>query len=399
MAEIFFSAFAQPAPPHEVDAEQWRRAVERARLHKCAPLFAQRLEALGMIGSVPREEKQRLAEERRATAVANLRGRQQLHELGAKLGGVRLIALKGACLARTAYPDLSLRPMADLDVLARPGDLAAARAALLALGYSQKAGTPDTWKGKHEEPPFKREGALPIELHNSLLDEGHPFSIDAEALWQRARAAGDVPGLWYLAPEDQFLHVCLHAAFHHELSLGLYAFLDLRAMAERCAIDWDGVLARAKAWKAERCAYLALRVSERATGAVFPATFMAALRPPGFSERLVDAALTVVRSKPDRRPDPAVFLADFLAHLRRKGWRAMGRAVRRRFLLPIEQRPRWPGSPQPSWRRQISPLVVGTAGLVASRDAREALRARLAGVRLSRWMAEAREDGQGAGTV
>ena len=52
--------------------------------------------------------------------------------------GVTPILFKGAALAYTAYPDPACRPMDDLDLWIDPEAMAAARAALCAIGYRER---------------------------------------------------------------------------------------------------------------------------------------------------------------------------------------------------------------------------------------------------------------------
>ncbi len=55
-----------------------------------------------------------------------------------------------------------------------------------------------------------------VEVHWTLLKEDEPFTIDADALWERAVPAriANLDALALLL-EDLVLHLCLHLAYQH----------------------------------------------------------------------------------------------------------------------------------------------------------------------------------------
>jgi hypothetical protein len=130
-AAVLFRVFgsdtsAQDVATESLDPAVWPVTVTSAVLHQCAPMFRERLRERHLLHELPQNVQAQLTQLTRETAARNLRGTHQLQELTARLSGRSpLIALKGACLARTCYRDVSLRPMLDLDVLAKEADLAA----------------------------------------------------------------------------------------------------------------------------------------------------------------------------------------------------------------------------------------------------------------------------------
>src|SRR5260370_40743738 len=79
-----------------------------------------------------------LASPRQITAVRNLRRLAQLREIRTALAAqnIPIVALKGIVLAFLAYPDPSLRPMNDIDLLLDEKHLDSAVRILRNLGYS-----------------------------------------------------------------------------------------------------------------------------------------------------------------------------------------------------------------------------------------------------------------------
>jgi hypothetical protein len=351
-------------------------------------MFRERLRERHLLDELPQKVQAQLTQLTRETAARNLRGTYQLQELAARLSGLSpLIALKGACLVHTCYRDVSLRPMVDLDVLAKESDLAAVREALRSLGYEQSPRAQPAAHA-HHEAPYVRRGLLNIELHRSLLGDPDPFSIDPEGLWARAVPAAGRPGLFYLCQEDQLLHVCLHAGYHHQLNIGLYAFIDIAASVRSPDLDWQRVIGRARQWKAERCLFLMLEMARTLVGAEVPREVLNELRPGDFADDIARMALSAVYNKRANGYEPNAFLSQMITHLVMEGgWRSIPGQIRRRLLRRPEMRTRWPNSAHaPTWYGQLAPLVSGLLGLAARRPDREHLLGRLNGARARRWM-------------
>jgi len=395
MSEALFDVFAagaaaQAGALHGFESVDWLRAVQDTARHQCAPMFGRRLRELGILDRVPAEERQRLIGLARTTAVRNLGSTLQLRELTDRLLGTPMIALKGACLARTCYRDLSLRPMLDLDLFAQVSDLDFVRGVLAQLGYRQSQRVAPETNPMHD-PPYFKPGSIPIELHRSILDRNDLFCIDHEALWSRAVPAGDIAGLSYLGAEDRLLHVCLHAGYHHQLDIGLYAFIDIAMIVRGTALDWRTFVDRAREWRAERCVFLTLEMARVLVGAEVPAEVLAALRPADFDSDILRAAIDVVRHHHPRGYQPTGIVSEIIVDvLFGHGWRSIPGRFHRRFLRTPERRTQWRGSSDGvGWYAQVAPLLRGLAALARSRPDREQLRARWHGARLQRWMTRA----------
>ena len=81
--------------------------------------------------------------------------------------GIPVVALKGVVLAVLVYSEPALRPMQDVDLLVRSGDLEAADAALRGLGYaSHPSRPPSTWYKEyhhHLAPYLSSDGTVVVE--------------------------------------------------------------------------------------------------------------------------------------------------------------------------------------------------------------------------------------------
>lgn len=150
-------------------------------------------------------------------AEAMLRARV-LEQLSRAFASERLRALlvKGAALALTVYPTPAHRPMSDIDLLIDPRAEPRVLAALQNLSGSEirrPPGRPISTKFLGEIMVILRFGAIsfPVEVHTSL-DKIVPRPVPVLELFERAREAPSLPGLFLPSLEDHALLVALHAA-------------------------------------------------------------------------------------------------------------------------------------------------------------------------------------------
>jgi hypothetical protein len=258
----------------------------------------------------PKDAAEKLASVHRALVY---RGEQQLETAGRILhalreAGVPAIPLKGAAIALRLYDSVALRPMADVDILVQ-GDWPAALRVMngLGLGLLERA---------HHAHVFEEHATRTVvELHHSLTSCPGLYPIEA------TRDAG---------AEETLLHLGIHAAFQHGLSLTLVQWLDFRRLLERWPVDGGRLEALAASAKAESTLATALRVAERVVGA--PAT------------RRVPASLLahMPGRLSSRFEDPLSCVAPAPPPLARVRWELL--AGRRRELLRRTLLPREPGS-------------------------------------------------------
>ena len=93
--------------------------------------------------------------------IQDYEGENALHALSD--GGLSCIALKGWEL-RILYPELTMRQMADLDILVHPYDFDLIKSVMEKLGFS--GGTESSWK--HDS--FKKKD-VHVEMHKRLTDD------------------------------------------------------------------------------------------------------------------------------------------------------------------------------------------------------------------------------------
>jgi len=238
----------------ERDAWAWDDVRRLAEAERVVPLLHR---AVGAIGMAPADLAHDLHRARCATA---LRNRRLLTEFGRAMNalaaaGVPIIVLKGVALAAAVYRDISLRPMADLDVLIRRSTLESAARVLAGLGYVpiRKETHPGALAEYESELAFRKYGEFPaeIDLHWSLFDSPyHQARTDMDWFWDTSvplRIAG--VDTWMLGPEALLLHLCGHLALHHAGAGLLWEHDIFEVLVESgAATDWKMLLSKVRAY-------------------------------------------------------------------------------------------------------------------------------------------------------
>lgn len=279
---------------------EWERLWAMVHQHRLAPMMRWQLEHAHADLTLPPDIATRLAQAARKTALRSLLLQQELigiHRILVAVG-IPYQALKGAFLAFHAYPDPSLRPMRDLDVVVPRGQALAAYEALQAAGLSRVAeymAPPDIAMAVHcHLPPLRaRCGQFAVELHARLFharhQDGRPGSdpSDEPDFWLRGRhAALGGESVCFESPEDLLLHLIVHAVYDHEFNNGPLLLSDVAFLLQRHALDWDVFWARASKTGRTRGCQLVMHLVRRywgLEGVPWPAA-MAASAPPSDTE-------------------------------------------------------------------------------------------------------------------
>lgn len=285
------SGKAETASLGELTETDWAALADFAMLKNLAPLFYYRLGKCGVENGIPDPVRQRLHARYLTQAGLTTIYYQQLSSL---LGALRdralpVIVLKGAHLARHVYDSPALRVMADIDLLARIEDLAAAAETAVTLGYQPKRNvsfaSPDpAWK---HLPRMTKPDAFPLEIHLNISHPETGLNVPSVELWDRAVEA-DYGGVSArtLAAEDLLLHLCLHAVPHHAFEAGLRDLCDIDQTVRRFGrtLDWPALAERAMRWKIRSAVWVALDATASLLETPIPETLLASLRPTRLDE-------------------------------------------------------------------------------------------------------------------
>jgi hypothetical protein len=271
----------------------WRRLARLADELGVAPLLFARMGQTGRPGLLPDEVRGTLERAYHAQLVYNDEMLRLLDEILVALReeGVAAVVLKGAALARSAYPGPALRTLGDIDLLLRAQDLATADAVLRCGGYRPVASPGVDYAVHHHAPPYVPPGGHPrLELHTRLTRSGS-IRPDLEGMRSRSVAvSAGGSGARELAPEDQMTHACLHLAADG-VAGRVKDLCDIDLLARRPeGFDWSAFARRAAEQGLGRVAHYALDLARAGLLTPVPGTVRAELwrfRLPPIEDRLL----------------------------------------------------------------------------------------------------------------
>lgn len=299
----------------------WERLWNQGHLHEVLPLLATTLRRLSPQIAIPAPWLARAQRRLYATMIRNTTLADTLLEVltAFQHAGVESIPVKGVVLAQTMYGGLALRSLGDLDVLVQPADLPAARAALRALRFTQEA-QPDFENAHHpfHDPPYYRPasgGNICLELHWGLWATSF-FRLGADAMWARsATTALHGSPIRVLSPEDTLLHLAIHRS---RSALRLRFVCDIAELLRRHSetLDWQYVLAQARAAGARTALFYALALAQELGDAPLPPVILPQLGVGRLKRRLLEqtcgvTALFRPTSPDDLSQQPALLLRMF----------------------------------------------------------------------------------------
>jgi hypothetical protein len=148
--------------------------------------------------------------------------------------GVSVLVLKGPSVLAEVYGDIGLRPMVDLDVLCRPGDLLVLRDVVTALGFSA-AGPPYL----HTVSFYCDAHEVLLELHFDLYDFVAQKTLFLTGAWKNGRVTSiEEWSFPVLPPEHQIVFELSHWVWHR-FALDLRHVVDFagRLLLNRGTVD------------------------------------------------------------------------------------------------------------------------------------------------------------------
>jgi len=318
---------AKAIQTEQLSDPDWDEIIQLAARHGVTPLLYQKLKTAASTTNFPAGVMHQLREAYLANCVRNTRLYYEIARVLSALqkDNISVIVLKGAHLAEIVYGNVGLRPMYDVDLMVRRGDLSRTTEKLVGMGYSfnAPADMEAYCEESHHLPAFLAPGGLVVEIHWTIplvilpsgedlwkshwfeaLQQrvGFPSGEELARIWKRCQCA-TIAGVetLVLSPEDLLLHLCLEASYHHlGFTMGLRSFCDISATIRRYQneIDWKQVQFRAQAWGAGNYVHLTFCLARELLGAAAPADVLEFLRPKDFDTRWVALAKEQVLSGP-----------------------------------------------------------------------------------------------------
>ena len=302
----------------------WQELVALAVRHGIPNLVFHHLRALDLGASVPAPTWQQLERHHATARLCSMRQRWETTRIldAFSEGGIEVMALKGIVLRETLYPDPGMRASGDVDIMIRRPEWRRAAACLESIGYRVAAGadigdsyTPDDFH--HMAPYESPNGGVMVEVHWHLVP--CVLHVDARELWQRA-AELHLEGrtLWRLSGEDQFLHLCVHAA-QTAFNTGLRHLIDVAELERTGVFDEDVIVSRSARWGIQRHVATTVRLVDELIGGSQLCRSIAdrTQAPAGVVAALREAVLDTGRRK---RADRGSGMAQAVTMLRGRRW-------------------------------------------------------------------------------
>jgi Uncharacterised nucleotidyltransferase len=196
--------------------------------------------------------------------------------------GVSAVSFKGPVLAAMAYGSIELRQFSDLDILVRRTELPRVAEVLTAEGYLSSHASPEGLAADYfqvYEEAFVAPHAMgSVDVHWNVTPPSFRFAPDEEALRRRAqRVELEFGTVTAIAPEDLLLYMCVHAAKHGWITLGLICDVAETVRA-RPAIALMEMLGEATALGSRRMFLTSIYLAHELVGAPIPPDLVAIAR-------------------------------------------------------------------------------------------------------------------------
>jgi hypothetical protein len=267
--------------------------------------FGYKLAQLGLEDQCPALLWEQTLNSRRLTTAQWLRFRFELHRLIEDFTkhNVEVLLLKGAVLAFLAYPDHSLRPMSDIDLLVRPESLDRALELIYKAGFRcperfkfanplSLVSAPKSRQAGHCEMSLalqKPDTRCLLEVHTQLEMAEPLFPVSICRMWEGAEGA-EVDGLRVrtLEKHEFLFHLVIHLARRHLFEQGLRPLLDVHLWVEmhKDRLDWEWLASETVKRGYGDWVHLTLKIVRDTFKTPIPATFFDKVPPPPEFERL-----------------------------------------------------------------------------------------------------------------
>lgn len=258
----------------QVDPDRWPLVLSGLNLHRLTGMAMAACESGSL--ELSDEQLEGLVSHHRAAMLGALAIERQLLRLAGafEAAGIRVLVLKGPAIAHAVYPDASMRPFGDLDLLVSTADWRGACGVLAANGYRRDLPEPrrgfDERFGKaatHSDPT-----GLQVDLHRTLVLGPFGLWLDPSELSGHTETF-ELAGrrLERLDRTGLLVNAALHAGLGASPPL-LLPLCDVVRTAAYPGVDWERLEGWASRWHLGAALAHAFAVAERELGVELPAS-------------------------------------------------------------------------------------------------------------------------------
>jgi hypothetical protein len=259
--EFLLQLLGRQRPEHSLTLRTAAPQVDWQQLFAITPpdlsaYVAYKISENALISQCPAQLLEDAGDARRASAARWLRLRFELRNLVREFTRHKLdfVILKGGVLAFIAYPDCSLRPVSDVDLLVRPESLGKTLKLIGDAGFQ----CPKRFEFAHprilKDPvipgeeisiPLEKPGTQAlIEVHTQLESAEPWFPVPMEKVWEHIEKTDWNDVCIPILDVHEFLfHLVLHLSRGHFFCLGLRPLLDVHLWVElqEKRLDWNWI--------------------------------------------------------------------------------------------------------------------------------------------------------------
>ncbi|MBW2594439.1 MAG: nucleotidyltransferase family protein [Deltaproteobacteria bacterium] len=276
----------------------WNVFLEKARGESVSPLVFSHLPEIAAHYDIPEYVTEELKKDYYLSATKNALIFEELKKV---LGlfhqrGIQVIVMKGAALAETAYGNLALRPMSDVDLLVKNGDLYQTDELLKKLGYSPADRSVDyvdfnsTYLTTLDyRNPAKNSPSFHVHWHfvnSTIPNESYIGYIEMEDIWRDAvRTNIADTKTWVMSPHHLIIHLSEHAlrVTHSLNKLSYFCDIDRAINYYGEDLDWDLLVRDTIKFNLNKMVYTTLYFSHYFIKANVPEDVLLKLKPKRFS--------------------------------------------------------------------------------------------------------------------
>jgi hypothetical protein len=190
---LLLSSFYSLSPAHTdvfsgllTQVPDWNKIIAASRFHSLAPLIVKHISNGNFQGKLSSSSWEKLIGIARQQTARRLRIITVFLELSSifKEQNIEFILLKGLCISDSYYPNPSLRPMQDIDLLVHTNALDRVISLMERLSASRIVELQSDFINSflHHIPPFNYKDVI-IEIHTNLVPANETFSFTADILW------------------------------------------------------------------------------------------------------------------------------------------------------------------------------------------------------------------------
>lgn len=275
----------------EFDKIDWALFLEKSKNHSLLPLVAYGFKRFGYEKAIPSSIRAEIERNLKIAKFESLYFQYELERIldGFLQAGIETIALKGVALREVLYPNITCRPLGDIDLLIHKADLARIRKVVNRLGYVPKRGSKfqdavERHKGRVKFVKEADGNTVGLDLHWDLVSKqmmSKIVNLNTDEVWNRAEQISIVgKRALILCPLDLFLYQAWHLSVHHKISTLIW-LVDIAAIIRQYQdrINWVKLIDMVRYCGMANATYYSLFFSKKLLSAPVAVNILTELEP------------------------------------------------------------------------------------------------------------------------